>query len=227
MGSMGRGRRPAAFLGSPPSTSARGMKVLMLGSRAYARAATSARRGKAWLMKTRGAAHARTPPAAAHARRLGCGLITPQPGRTTGVPCTHSSGKRAHAARFEELALSRHASVTRWLGSSSRFSPRRHGRSPANPGSHSQALSGSDGPAYHSSPQRCPVDPQKLNSFLDPSAVSTYECSQVRHAGRAVAPHTRFGTKELRRQPKRKVLPLLGLPSRKRLGSSRLLAAHA
>ena len=89
-----------------------------------------------------------------------------------------------------------------------------------------KALSGSDGPAYHSSPQRCPVDPQKLNSFLDPSAVSTYECWQVRHAGRAVAPHTRFGTKELRRQPKRKVLPLLGLPSRKRLGSSRLLAAH-
>ena len=47
------------------------MKVFMLGSSAYARAATSARRGKAWLMKTRGAAHARAPPAAAQARRLG------------------------------------------------------------------------------------------------------------------------------------------------------------
>ena len=43
----------------------------------------------------------------------------------------------------------------------------------------------------------------------------------MRHAGRAVVPHTRLGAKELRRQPKRKVLPLLGLPSRKRLGSSR------
>ena len=150
------------------------MKVFMLGSSAYARAATSARRGKAWLMKTRGAAHARAPPAAAQARRLGWGRITPQPGRTTGVLCTHSSGNRAHAARSGVLALSRHVSVTRRLGSSSWFSPRRHGRSPADAGgSHSQALSGSDGPAYHSSPQRRPVDPQKLNSFLDPNAVST------------------------------------------------------
>jgi len=209
------------------------MKVLIDGSSAYARAEASARRGHAWLMYTRGSAHARAPPAASHMRRVGSGRIRPQPGRTSRAPRRHSSGKRLHAAprgvgaaaAALALASSMHVPATDSLQVRWRFSPRRHRRAPAGSfgrcSRHSHCRSGSEGPAYQSHPQCHPAPPQKLNSFFEPSVVSTWACSHDRQPGCACGPHSRFGSKAPRRQPKRKVEPLFGLPRRNRLGRRR------